>query len=140
MTHAPAPGSRIIAKKSARQQFTSVTLVLQAFVVVFATVVAVRFSDIDLIAAEPQQLWIFGGVLTAFFLVISRLQGSVYGVVAGSAAQVPFAALSLVVDTSFIVVAIVFLGVWIASVLLGAKIDRERAAYDAQHPDTAPNV
>ena len=38
------------------------------------------------------------------------------------------------------VVALVFIGLWVASLRLGGRVDRERAEYDAAHPDEAPNV
>jgi len=34
----------------------------------------------------------------------------------------------------------IFVVLWIVSLRLGGRIDRERAAYDAEHPETAPNM
>ena len=123
---------RIVAKKSAKVQFASTMLVLEAFVVVFATLVAVRLVD-----APTGQVWLVGGVLAVVLVVLSRLVAAPGGYVAGSAVQVPFLAVSLVIPL-MVVVAVVFVGMWAVSLWLGAKIDRERAAYDAAHPDEAP--
>ena len=125
---------RIVAKKSAKVQFASTMLVLEAFVVVFATLVAVRLVD-----APTSQVWLVGGVLAVVLVVLSRLVASPGGYVAGSAVQVPFLAVSLVIPL-MVVVAVVFVGMWAVSLWLGAKIDRERAAYDAAHPDEAPTA
>ena len=45
----------------------------------------------------------------------------------------------LVVPMMFVVGGI-FVVLWFVALRLGGRIDRERAAYDAEHPDTAPNV
>jgi len=65
--------------------------------------------------------------------------GTPGGYVAGSVAQVPVLAMGLVL-TMMWVVGIIFVIMWIVSLRLGARIDRERAAYDAEHPEPAPNV
>ena len=140
MTNAPQPGSRIIAKPSARRQFLATTLALEAFVVLFATLVAVRFSAAGLIEAPQTTLWIIGGCLMVTLLVVSRVQHTRLGIVAGGLTQVGWMVTPAFVDPTFLIVAFVFLGVWVASLVLGTKIDTERAHYDAHHPDTAPNV
>jgi uncharacterized membrane protein len=106
--------------------------VLEAFVVVFATLVAYRLLD-----APGGQVWLVGGVLAVVLVVVSRLVAGPGGYVAGTAVQVPFLAVSLVIPL-MAVVAVVFVVMWAVSLWLGAKIDRERAAYDAAHPDEAP--
>lgn len=123
---------RIVAKKSAKLQFASTMLMLEAFVVLFATLVASRLVD-----APAGQVWLAGGVLAVVLVVLSRLVSAPGGYVAGSVVQVPFVAVSLVIPL-MIVVALVFVVMWAVSLWLGAKIDRERAAYDAAHPDEAP--
>ena len=100
----------------------------------FATLVAVRLVD-----APAGQVWLVGGVLAVVLVVLSRLVAAPGGYVAGSAVQVPFLAVSLVIPL-MVVVAVVFVGMWAVSLWLGAKIDRERAAYDAAHPDEAPTA
>ncbi len=131
------PTPRIVAKKSARVQFLSTTLVLEAIVVLFATVVAVKFVQIDALQIPTTTLWTVGGALALIMILISRLQQTPYGLIAGSAVQLPFIAMSLYVD-AMLVVAIVFVGLWVASAWLGTKIDRERAEYDAEHPGEIP--
>ncbi len=122
-------------------QFLSTTLVLEAFVVLFATVVAVKFVQIEYIRTDVSitTVWIIGGVLALFLLVASRMQKNPYGIYFGAVLQVPFAALGFFVDMMFFVAA-VFVALWIASWWLGRKIDTERAEYDRLHPDEAPNM
>lgn len=109
-------------------------LILEAFVVFFATLVAVKLSD-----APSSQVWLAGGALVVVLVVLSRMVGTPGGYVAGSAVQIPVLAIGLVIPL-MIPVAIVFVALWVVSLWLGAKIDRERAEYDAAHPDKAPNV
>ncbi|MEP7764963.1 DUF4233 domain-containing protein [Sanguibacter sp. 25GB23B1] len=126
--------ARVVAKKSAKIQFASTMLVLEAFVVVFATLVAFRLVD-----APAGQVWLAGGVLAVVLVVLSRLVAAPGGYVAGSAVQLPFLAVSLVIPL-MVIVAVVFVVMWAVSLWLGAKIDRERAEYDAAHPGEVPPV
>lgn len=130
---------RIVAKKSARMLFLSTTLILEAFVVLFGTAVAAKFAQVDKLDAPISTLWIMGGLLSVLMIIFSRMQASSYGLIAGSAIQIPFVAMGFYVDLMFFVAA-VFVGLWIGSWWLGSKIDRERGEYDASHPDEAPNV
>ncbi|SDC67128.1 Protein of unknown function [Sanguibacter gelidistatuariae] len=125
---------RIVRKKAAKPQFTSTMLILEAFVVFFATLVADKLVD-----APSSKVWLAGGVLAVVLIVLSRMVGTPGGYVAGSVVQIPLLATGFVVPLMF-PVAIVFVALWVVSLRLGAKIDRERAAYDAAHPDKAPNV
>ncbi|BDZ43961.1 hypothetical protein GCM10025865_32600 [Paraoerskovia sediminicola] len=153
-TRTPAPGApegpttgapRIRAKKAARPQFTSTTLVLEAFVVLFATFAAYALRTVP--SAWPDGVpvpsgavvWAVGGSLVLVLLVLSRAVGSTAGYVAGTVAQIPVVATGLVLPLMFVVAA-VFLALWFVSLRLGGRIDRERAAYDASHPESAPNV
>nr|WP_281254316.1 DUF4233 domain-containing protein [Sanguibacter antarcticus] len=122
----------MVAKKSAKIQFASTMLLLEAFVVVFATLVAFRLVD-----APASQVWLAGGVLAVVLVVLSRLVDAPGGYVAGSAVQLPFLAVSLVIPL-MVIVAVVFVAMWVVALWLGAKIDRERAEYDAAHPDEVP--
>ncbi len=135
----PDQTPRIVAKKSARMQFLSSTLILEAIVVLFGTVVAVKFVQADRLDAPTSTLWIMGGLLSLIMIIISRVQKSSYGIIAGCAVQVPFVAMGFYVDMMFFV-ATVFVGLWVASLWLGTKIDRERAEYDSAHPTEAPNA
>jgi len=140
----PSPGDRIKPKKPAKVQFASTTLLLEAFVVVFATLVAyglrgIPYSRGPLELPSAASIWLVGGVLALVLVVLSRAVGTPGGYVAGSVVQVPFLGLGLVVPMMFVVGGI-FVVLWVVSLRLGGRIDRERAAYDAEHPDTAPNV
>ncbi|WP_435735569.1 DUF4233 domain-containing protein [Cellulosimicrobium sp. PMB13] len=140
----PSPGDRIKPKKSAKEQFASTTLLLEAFVVVFATLVAYGLRDIPysrgpLELPTPASIWIVGGVLFVVLVVLSRMVGTPGGYVGGTVVQVPVLGFGLVVPMMFVVGGI-FVALWIVSLRLGGRIDRERAAYDAEHPETAPNA
>jgi len=140
----PSPGDRIKPKKPAKVQFASTTLLLEAFVVVFATLVAyglrgIPYSRGPLELPSAASIWLVGGVLALVLVVLSRAVGTPGGYVAGSVVQVPVLRLGLVVPMMFVVGGI-FVVLWVVSLRLGGRIDRERAAYDAEHPDTAPNV
>ena len=140
----PTPGDRIKPRKSALVQFTSTTLLLEVFLVLFATLAvwALRNSEfgrgpvqIDSSAA----VWLLGGVLALVLVILSRVQGSVAGRAAGTLAQVPVLAMGLLVPMMYLVGGI-FVVLWIYALRLGARVDRERAEYDKAHPETAPNL
>lgn len=140
----PAPGDRIKPKKSALVQFTSTTLLLEVFLVLFATMAvwALRGSEFGrgpLRIDSGAAIWLLGGTLALVLLILSRAQGSVAGRAAGTVVQVPVLAMGLLVPMMYLVGGI-FVVLWIYAIRLGARVDRERAEYDAAHPDTAPNV
>ncbi|MBD5788288.1 DUF4233 domain-containing protein [Cellulosimicrobium terreum] len=140
----PSPGDRIKPKKSAKEQFASTTLLLEAFLVVFATLVAYGLREIPysrgpLELPTPTSIWVVGGVLALVLVVLSRMVGTPAGYVGGTVGQVPVLAFGLVVPMMFFVGGI-FVVLWFVSIRLGGRIDRERAAYDAEHPETAPNA
>ncbi|MFC8921448.1 DUF4233 domain-containing protein [Cellulosimicrobium sp. NPDC057127] len=140
----PSPGDRIRPKKSAREQFASTTLLLEAFLVVFATLVAYGLRDVPysrgpLELPTPTTIWVVGGALFLVLVVLSRTVGTPGGYVGGSVVQVPVLGFGLVVPMMFVVGGI-FVALWVVSLRLGGRIDRERAAYDAEHPETAPNA
>ncbi|ACZ22299.1 hypothetical protein Sked_23850 [Sanguibacter keddieii DSM 10542] len=109
-------------------------LVLEAFVVLFATLTASKLLDVPALT-----VWIIGGVLALVLMILSRTVTVPGGYVAGSVVQVPVLAIGIAIPL-MIPVAVVFIALWAVSLWLGAKIDRERAEYDAAHPDEAPNV
>lgn len=140
----PAPGDRIRPKKSALVQFTSTTLLLEVFLVVFATLAvwALRDSEFGrgpLRLDSGPAIWVLGGALVLVLLVLSRVQGTPAGRAAGTVAQVPVLAMGLLVPMMFLVGGI-FVILWVYALRLGARVDRERAEYDAAHPETAPNT
>lgn len=136
---------RIKAKKSAKIQFTSTTLLLEAFLVLFATLVAYGLRTVPYAWPDRMQvpsgpaIWIVGGTLMVVLILLSRMVGGPGGYVAGSVVQLPVIACGFAVPLMFLVGGI-FVVLWIVSLRLGGRIDRERAAYDAEHPETAPNM
>jgi uncharacterized membrane protein len=140
----PAPGDRIKPKKSALVQFTSTTLLLEVFLVIFATLAVwgLRGSEFGrgpLRIESSTAIWVLGGVLALVLVILSRAQGSAAGRAAGTVAQIPVLAMGLLVPMMFLVGG-VFVVLWIYALRLGARVDRERAEYDAAHPETAPNA
>ena len=64
----PSPGDRIKPKKPAKVQFASTTLLLEAFLVVFATLVAYGLRDVPysrgpLELPSATSIWVVGGML-----------------------------------------------------------------------------
>ena len=140
----PQPGDRIKPRRSALVQLTSLTLLLEACCVVFAAVALFGLREsVDekgpLGITDPAQIWVVGGVLVVLLLVLSRLTSKPVGLAGGTIAQALVLATGLALPMMFLVAA-VFVATWIASLRIGSRVDRERAEYDAAHPETAPNV
>lgn len=140
----PRPGDTISPRKSAKVQFATLTLQLEAFVVLFAAFAlhGLRNSSYErgpLVLDSTAAMWVVTGVLFVVLLVLSRMVGSEAGYVAGTAVQVPVLAMGLLLPMMFLVGAI-FVAMWVASIKIGGRVDAERAAYDAAHPETAPNT
>ncbi|WP_425954531.1 DUF4233 domain-containing protein [Xylanimonas sp. McL0601] len=140
----PATGDRIVRKKSALVQFTSLTLQLEAFCVAFAAVALYGLRDSlyekgPITLSSPTAIWVVGGVLVVVLLVLSRLTSRAVGLAGGTIAQVLVIATGLALPMMYLVAA-VFVAMWMASLRIGARVDRERREYDAAHPETAPNV
>ena len=123
----PAPAVR--RKRPARIVLGQTMLVLEAFVVLFAALVA-----FGLRSAPTAAVWTVGGGLALLLLVVAGLQRPRWGSVAGTALQVAVLACGLVVPMMFAVGG-VFAVLWVATLRLGLRIDAERAAFDAAHPD-----
>ncbi|MHA7132692.1 DUF4233 domain-containing protein [Oerskovia turbata] len=140
-----ADAPRITAKKSAKIQFTSTTLLLEAFLILFATLVAYGLRTVPYAWPDRLQvpsgpaIWIVGGTLMVVLILLSRMVGGPGGYVAGSVVQIPVIACGFAVPLMFLVGGI-FVVLWFVSLRLGGRIDRERAAYDAAHPETAPTT
>ena len=116
-------------KRPATVVFAETLLLLEAFVALFATLVAYGLR-----VAPAGAVWAVGLGLAAVLAVLAGLQRHGWGRVAGSIAQVPLLALGFWVPMAWVVGGI-FVVLWIAMLRLGARIDRERAAFDAAHPD-----
>ncbi|MEG3614959.1 MULTISPECIES: DUF4233 domain-containing protein [Isoptericola] len=140
----PRPGDRIAPRKPAKVQFAATMLQLEAFVVVFAALALYGLRDSPyergpLVIESMPAMWTVTGVLFVVLIVLSRLVGKPGGFLAGSVVQVPVLALGLLLPMMFLVAGI-FVILWVVALRLGGRIDAERAAYDAENPDTAPNA
>lgn len=107
--------------RSARRQFAATILTLEAFVVLFASLVV-----FGLRVLPPTATWVLGGTLAVSLLLAAGLLRSPVGYWAGSALQVPILASGLLVTAMFAVGGI-FGVLWVVALRLGGRIDRERA-------------
>ena len=107
--------------RSAKHQFASTMLVLEACVVGFATLVAFGLE-----AAEPRIVWTLGGALGLSLVLAAGLLRRPGGYVVGSVLQAAVVGAGVVVPLMFVVGAI-FAALWFSALRLGARIDRERA-------------
>lgn len=120
--------------RSARQQFAATILVLEAFVVGFAALVA-----FGLRAADPAVIWGLGGGLALSLVLAAGVLGRPGGYVVGSVLQVAVLAVGVVVPMMWVVGG-VFVILWIVALRLGGRIDRERSEREAgsgRAPDDA---
>ena len=101
---------------------------LEAFLVGFATLVAYGLR-----VAPPATVWTLGGVTCVVLLLLSGYVGRPGGYVAGTLAQVAVLGFGVLVPMMFVVGG-VFAVLWVVALRLGARIDRERAEWDAAHP------
>lgn len=126
---AGAPALR--PQRSARLIFCMTVLVSEAFVVFFATLVAYGLR-----LAEPGTVWAVGGGAAVLCLVAASLQRSRVGLVLGSLVQVGLIAAGAVLSMMFIV-GTLFAALWVTGVVLGRRIDSERAERAAAGEDAA---
>ncbi|WP_066581962.1 DUF4233 domain-containing protein [Cellulomonas timonensis] len=131
----PAPAVR--RKRPARLQFTSTILLLEAFLVLFVTLVAYGLAAIEPGGPSGGAIWAVGGALMLVLIVLSRLMAWPGGYIAGSVAQVLVLATGIAVPMMFIVGG-VFVVMWVVALRLGGRIDRERAEWAAAHPEDYP--
>ncbi len=104
-----------------RARLAATGLALEAFLVFFATLAASALSDLP-----GRTLWIGGGVLILVCLLAAGVVRRPGGIAIGWVVQV------LVIATGFVLPAMAVLGVVFAAlygwfVVLGGRIDRERA-------------
>lgn len=124
--HAPRPGR---PKRPAKPQFASTILVLEAVLVLFAALTAFGLDSVP-----PGVLWPVAGALFLVLVVLSRLVTAPGGYVAGSVAQVVVIACGVAIPLMY-ALGLLFAVLWFVALRLGGRIDRERAAYDAAHPE-----
>lgn len=123
----PGAGS-IRRKRPATIVFAEAMLMLEAFLLVFAALVGYGLR-----VAPAGAVWGAGLGAAAVLGVLSGVQRTRTGRVAGSVAQLVVLAGGFWVPMMFVVGGI-FVVLWVAMLRLGARIDRERAAFDAAHP------
>ncbi|WP_240675232.1 DUF4233 domain-containing protein [Cellulomonas endophytica] len=131
------PTTTVRRKRPAKPQFTQTMLVLEAFVLVFAAMVASGLSRAGELDLGQGAVWGAGLGLAALLVVLSGLVGRPGGYVLGSAAQLLVLATGLWLPMMFVAGG-VFVVLWVVSLRLGGRIDRERAAFDAANPDAVP--
>ena len=133
MTAAPserasgAPGIR--RKRPATVVFAETMLLLEALLMGFATLVA-----FGLRVAPAGVVWGVGLGSAALLAALSAVQRHRWGRVVGSVAQAAVLAGAFWVPMMLLIGGI-FVVMWVAMLRLGGRIDRERAAFDAAHPD-----
>ncbi len=120
-------------KRPAKPQFTQTTLILEACCVMFAALVAYGLR-----VASPAVIWSVSGGLALLLVLASGRVGKPGGYVAGWVLQVwmLIGALLLpaVARDIAVVVAVVFVAMWVMALRIGGRIDRERAEFDAANP------
>lgn len=121
------------AVRSARRQFAATMLALEAVVVLLATLVA-----FGLRVADPGRVWLVGGALAVSLALAAGVLGRPGGYVVGSVLQVAVVATGLAVPMMYLV-GVIFVALWIASLRLGARIDRERAERERDGSGPAPD-
>ncbi|MBU4215074.1 MAG: DUF4233 domain-containing protein [Actinobacteria bacterium] len=114
--------------------FASTVLGLEALVVFFATLVA-----FGLRVAPPGVVWTAGAVLAVALVLMAGSVRRPGGYLAGSVGQAFLVAAALVVPL-MAVIAVIFVVLWVLALVLGGRVDAERAAWDAEHvaPADAP--
>ncbi len=94
---------------------------LEAFVVLFAVLVALGLREVD-----PAAVGLGGGALVLSLVLAAGVLRRPGGYVVGSVLQVPLLATAVVVPM-MIVVSLIFVALWVMGLRLGGRIDRERA-------------
>ncbi len=115
-----------------RARLLATCLVLEAFVVFFATLVATALSSVP-----DATVWTAGAVLVVVCLLAAGLARRPGGVVVGWVVQ------GLVLATAVVVPAMAVLGLAFAAlygwfVVLGGRVDRDRAAWEAEGGQEPP--
>jgi len=128
-------------RRSARHTFASTVLVLEALVVTFATLGAYGLR-----AAPAAVVWSVGGGLALVTMLLPATLRRPGGYLAGTVVQglvlaggvvllaAPVDAGGFLAGTTLAVGAI-FAALWVVALRLGGRIDREKAEWDAAHPD-----
>lgn len=110
------------------RRLASSVLVLEAFVVFFAALVATRRTDLG-----QGRALVLGGGLALVLLLLPALLRRPWGYALGWLAQVVLIGAGFVVPLMFLLGS-VFAALWVVSLRMGRRIERDRAAYAAPHP------
>jgi hypothetical protein len=138
---APGATAPVRRKRPAKRQLAATTLATEALMVLFGTLVAYGLR-----VAPPAPLWIAGGGLALVLFLLSGMLGRPGGYLAGTLVQVPVLASGFVLLAApvtgagfgasiLFALSAVFAFLWVMSLRVGGRIDRERAEWDAAHPD-----
>jgi hypothetical protein len=140
MTNPSSDSPPLVRRRSARRTFAATVLVLEAFVVFFATLVA-----FGLRVAPTGVVWAVGGTLVVVLVILSGMLRRPGAYLAGSVVQglilagglvllaAPARAASFAAATA-IFVGILFIALWVVALRLGGRIDREKAEWDVANP------
>jgi len=112
--------------------FCTAVLTLEAFVVLFATLVA-----FGLRVAEPALVWSVGGAGVVLCLLAADRARRGGAVILGSIVQAALLASGIVVGMMFVVGG-VFAVIWVVALALGRRIDTERAQREASDGGPGP--
>lgn len=107
--------------RSAQRSMAATILALEAIVLGLTTPVMISVASVPVVTAL-----VIGLGLTVACVVVAGMLRHSWSYAVGWAIQVAAVALGVVVPVMFVLGA-VFLALWAGAVLLGAKIDRERA-------------
>lgn len=125
------PTSSPRAQRSAQVIFCTTVLALEAFVVLFATLVGI---GLDL--ADAAIVWSVGGAGVLVCLVLAGLAKRRIGVILGSVVQGLLIAAGFLIPMMF-TIGIIFAIIWVVALRLGHRIDVERAERAEAGPDRA---
>jgi len=132
----PSGEPQQVRRRSARRTFAATVLLLEAFVVFFATLVA-----FGLRVAPTGIVWAVGGALCVVLVLLSGMLRRPGAYLAGSIVQglvlasgigllaAPARAASFAAWTA-IFVGSLFVALWVVALRLGGRIDREKAQWD----------
>lgn len=98
-------------------------LTFEVFVVLFAALVAFGLREPG---SSAGQIWAVAGGVAALCVIAAGLVRRPWGIWLGSAVQVLLIASGVVVSMMF-VVGVVFAALWVVALVLGHRIDTERA-------------
>ncbi|MFB9378270.1 DUF4233 domain-containing protein [Kineococcus gynurae] len=118
--------------RNPKRMMAATTLLAEAFVVFFATLVAARLSEV-----EQNTALIAGGVLLLLCLLCAGMLRSPRGYAFGWVLQVLIVASGFVVPVMF-AVGLGFAVIWFFAVRIGDRIERERAEFVARQEGGEP--